>query len=199
MISVKKSKWIIGVITLIVFSIYFYKLVYLLYINTNCKNTVTDCIIAVASVITMLITGMGCYIAYIQLQKINATDSSRFLLELRDSFSEKRRWKIHKAIKNNSNGYLENHDTEVDDYLGLFEICEVMINKGTMTVKDFSIFYFYRLEYILGNNYILNKLVTEKASYWTNISKIFKRFPELKEEYYETPVQILFWEKIESE
>ena len=154
---------------------------------------------AIATCATAIIAFFTYRLARKQLKNINATDSSRFLLELRDSFSEKRRWRIHRAIKNNSNGYLKKNDTEVDDYLGLFEICEVMINKGTMTVVDFKNFYFYRLEYILDNSFILEKLLTEKASYWANFSKLFKRFPELKEEYYETPEQILFWEKIEDE
>ena len=198
----KKSKWIIGVITLIVFSIYFYKLVYLLYINTNCKNTVTDCIIAVASVITMLITGMGCYIAYIQLQKINATDFSRFLLELRESFSEKRRWKTHCAIRNKTQkdlDYLENHKAEVNYYFGLFEICEEMIERKTIPVETFKNFYLYRLEYMLSNTWVLKKLLDDDISYWPKLYKLMKRFPELKKDYYETSEQILFWEKIEDE
>lgn len=165
--------------------------------NADIANWITAIVTCVA---TSIAVG-ALVIAYKQLRRINATDSSRFLLELRDAFSKKHRWKVHCSIKANDNGlkYLYNHTAELDDYLGLFEICEVMISKGTMTVRDFSIFYLYRLEYILENNYILNKLVTEKTSYWINFSKLFKRFPELKEEYYETPEQILFWEKIESE
>ena len=167
--------------------------------------TVTKCICEaipqtdLANWITAIATCATAAVAWIQLRRINATDSSRFLLELRDSFSEKRRWKIHCAIRNHDNEFLKSNDASVDDYLGLFEICEVMIDKGTITVNDFKNFYFYRLEYILDNSFILEKLLNEKASYWRNISKLFKRFPELKEEYYETPEQILFWEKIEDE
>ena len=202
MTSVKKSKWIIGVATLITFSICFYKLVYILYINTSCKDSVTDCMIAIATVITMLITGIGCYIAYIQLRRINATDSSRFLLELRESFSEKRRWKIHRAIKNKTQkdmDYLEKHKVEVNDYLGLFEICEEMIERKTIHTETFRNFYLYRLEYLLSNSWVLKKLLDDDISYWPKLYKLMKRFPELKEEYYETPEQILFWERIEDE
>lgn len=202
MISVKKSKWIIGVIIFIAFSICFYKLVYFLYINTNCKNTVTDCIIAVATIITMLITGIGCCIAYIQLQKINATDFSRFLLELRESFSDKRRWKTHCAIRNKTLkdlDFLETHKAEVNDYLGLFEICEEMIERKTIPVETFKNFYLYRLEYMLSNTWVLKKLLDDDISYWPKLFKLMKRFPELKEDYYETSEQILFWEKIEDE
>ena len=160
--------------------------------GTEWITAIATCVAAVVAVGTLIV-------AYMQLKRINSTDSSRFLLELRDAFSEEKRWEVHRAIKDSSNGYLENHDIEVDDYLGLFEICEIMINKGTMTVEDFKNFYFYRLEYILDNSFILEKLLTEKAFYWANFSRLFKRFPELKEDYYKTPEQILFWEKVENE
>ena len=151
------------------------------------------------SIVTAVATCVAAAVACWQLNRINATDSSRFLLELRDAFSEKHRWEVHCAIKNKDNEYLKTHEPEVDDYLGLFEICEKMIEKGTITANDFSNFYLYRLEYILNNAFILEKFLNEKVLYWTSFSKLLKRFPGLKEECYKTPEQILFWEKVEDE
>lgn len=165
-----------------------------------CRADYWDKITAIASFITALVAVGTLIVAYIQLRSINATDSSRFLLELRDSFSEKRRWKIHRAIKNKAQkdlDYLENHKVEVNDYLGLFEICEEMIERQTIPEDTFRTFYLYRLEYMLGNTWILKKLLDDDISYWPKLYKLMNRFPELKEEYYEMPEQILFWEKIE--
>ena len=164
-----------------------------------CTN---DCGSSVADSITAIVAFLTCALAWWQLRRINATDSSRFLLELRESFSEKRRWKVHRAIRNKTAediSYLENHKAEVNDYLGLFEICEEMIERKTISVETFRNFYYYRLEYILDNPWIIKKLLDDDISYWPKLFKIMKRFPELKEDYYETPEQILFWEKIEDE
>ena len=141
-------------------------------------------------------------VAWWQLHRINKTDSSRFLLELRDSFSEKKRWKVHYAIKTNTETdaiYLKEHKTDVDDYLGLLEICEEMIERKTLSIDSFKNFYHYRLKYILRNTYMIKKLLNDDISYWPKLYKLINRFPDLRESYYQTPEQILLWERIENE
>jgi hypothetical protein len=155
----------------------------------------SDWITAIATLGTLIVAGW-------QLHKINATDSSRFLLELRESFSEARRWKIHCAIKNNTATdalYLQENKADVDDYLGLLEICEEMIERKTLSLKSFKNFYHYRLKYILRNDYMIKKLLDDDNAYWPKLYKLMNRFSDLKEAYYKTPEQIKFWEMIEDE
>lgn len=164
-----------------------------------CTN-ITDWITAIATCFTALAAFFTFFLARKQLYRISSTDSSRFLLELREAFSEERRWKVHYDIKNEivDKKYVDDNDTELNDYLGLFEICEEMISNGSLVQEVFKKLYYFRLECLLDCEPIV-KYLRESIEYWPNLINLFKRFPELKEDYYETPEQILFWEKIEDE
>ncbi|MBO7429879.1 MAG: hypothetical protein J6U56_02545 [Spirochaetia bacterium] len=150
--------------------------------------------------ITAISTFCAFCVAWYQLNKIKRTESSRFLLELRESFSEEKRWKIHCAIKNNTTTdaiYLQENKADVDDYLGLLEICEEMLERKTLSLDSFKNFYHYRLKYILRNDFMIKKLLDDDISYWPKLYKLMNRFPDLKDTYYKTQEQILFWERIE--
>lgn len=139
-------------------------------------------------------------VAWRQLRRINATDSSRFILELRDSFSEKRRWKVYRDMQGKliDTNYINANEVAVIDYLGMFEILEKMLELKSITIPIFKSFYYYRLKCILRCNAIV-KYIEEDDGYWDGLFRLLKRFPELKEEFYETPEQILLWEKVEDE
>ena len=127
----------------------------------------------------------ACSIAYSQLQRMNTTDSNRFLIELRNAFSEERRWKVHQAIYTNDNIYLADHLDDVNDYLGLFEICEEMIANKSLDQGVFEKLYLYRLRRIMSNEFVVNYL--EKTSEdWVNFYNLIKRFPKLKEKFNES-------------
>ena len=159
----------------------------------NWITAVATCFTALAAILTFLV-------ARKQLKKISNTDSSRFILELRNTFSEERRWNVYRAMQNKTldQKYIDNNEVAVIDYLGMFEILEKMLELKTISIPIFKSFYYYRLKCILGCNAII-KYIEEDDGYWDGLCRLFKRFPELKEEYYETPEQILFWEKIEDE
>lgn len=144
------------------------------------KSSTADCIIAIITLLT-------CFIAYIQLKKINTTDSSRFLLELRTAFSEGRRWTVHCDIKDGrvDDEYVKENGAKIDDYLGLFEICEEMIANGSLTKKTFKKLYYFRLECIIKCKAIVDYL---KGSYifWGNFYNLIKRFPKLEEKFNES-------------
>ena len=173
-------------------------------VNCICEEVactdIADWITAIATCAAALAAILTFFVARKQLNKIRYTDSSRFLMELRDSFSEKRRWKVHCDIKENrvDSNYINERNAEINDYLGLFEICEEMIANGSLDKVIFKKLYYFRLECIMDCAPLVEMIISG-ISYWSNLIKLFKRFPELKEDYYETPEQILFWEQIEDE
>lgn len=78
--------------------------------------------------IAQIITGLAAIIALIYtvcgFRKNNRISKSTFLLEIRDKFQEDKRFRIHNTLKKGDK--IENW-TDLDDYLGLFEVCEIMI------------------------------------------------------------------------
>lgn len=155
---------------------------------------------AIATCITAMTAVFTFNLARKQLYRITSTDSSRFILELRESFSEERRWKVYRDMQGKliDTIYINANEVAVIDYLGMFEILEKMLELKSITIPIFKSFYYYRLKCILGCNAII-KYIEEDDGYWDGLYRLFKRFPELKEKYCETPEQILFWEKIEDE
>ena len=172
------------------------KCLYELVCKTDCWGKIT----AIATCFTALAAVFTFFLARKQLYRISSTDSSRFLLELRGAFSEERRWNVYRAMQNKTldQEYIDDNEVEVIDYLGMFEILEKMLELKTITIPIFKSFYYYRLKCILGCNAIV-KYIEEDDGYWDGLCRLFKRFPELKEDYFETPEQILFWEKLEDE
>lgn len=56
-------------------------------------------------------------------------------MELRDKFQEDKRYKIHIALRDGEK--IENW-ADLDDYLGLFEVCEIMIKNKSIELHDFK-------------------------------------------------------------
>lgn len=64
---------------------------------------------------------------------------------------------------------------KVEDYMGLFEHCEIMLQRKLIDEETFKAIFSYRLRNILSNEQICRaKLVDEKAS-WENFLKLLKR------------------------
>ncbi|PKA10399.1 hypothetical protein CH372_19615 [Leptospira meyeri] len=131
--------------------------------------------------LAQLITGIIGICAFIfsfhQLKVSRITKKFEFILSLREIFNEQKKFKIHEALRN---GHSIPDWASLDEYLGVFEICEVMIHNKILDTQIFSDLYKYRLQNILSNEeIILNKLILEVES-WDNLYKLFKRiFPEI--------------------
>ena len=90
------------------------------------------------------------------------------LLLLRREFSDERRASVHDALAGDAwdRGVPDNRWRDIDDYLGLFEICAQMIRDRVITLKVFANFYEYRVHNILCKKEIIqSKLVDEQASW----------------------------------
>jgi len=64
---------------------------------------------------------------------------------------------------------------ELEDYMDLFEHCEILLKKKLIDEDTFKSIFSYRLQNIIANNTIVGaKLVCEKY-YWGDFIKLLKR------------------------
>ena len=134
--------------------------------------------------LAQIFAGIAATIALIytslQFKKNSRIAKGQFLLDLREKFSEDRRYEIHLALRNNQ-PITDWHALE--DYLGLFEICEIMIRNNTIELDDFSSLYRYRLQNILiAKSVVLMKFVRGCRSYKNFYSLIRRCFPNKRNE-----------------
>lgn len=115
----------------------------------------------------------------LQLQSSNKVSRATFWLELEKMFSKFD--KIHCALRpggewNEEKEFDVNEWSEIEDYMGLFEHCELMIEDGVIDESRFKEIYLYRLQNILHNSEIVqSKLIHEQES-WVNFISLLNRF-----------------------
>jgi len=77
--------------------------------------------------------------------------------------------------KENTGPENANDWVKVEDYMGLFEHCEIMLEKKLIDWKTFKAIFSYRLHNIVANKSIVKeKLINEKA-YWQHFIKLCNR------------------------
>ncbi|MHC4119525.1 MAG: hypothetical protein ACYSWO_18670 [Planctomycetota bacterium] len=65
---------------------------------------------------------------------------------------------------------------ELEDYMGLFEHCEIMMNLGLIDGQTFSDIFAYRLRNIAGNPQICDKKLRQEAESWQRFLSLLQRF-----------------------
>lgn len=68
---------------------------------------------------------------------------------------------------------LEDYESELDDYLGLFEVACAMLKNGNLDEDMFFESYSYRLEYINSVKFISNK-IKPKNNYWKLLQELIQ-------------------------
>jgi len=116
-------------------------------------------------------------------QKSNNISKSTFLLELREKFGTERRHEVHKILRN---GEIIEDWSDLDDYLGLFEVCEMMIKNRTIELQDFEKLYKHRLGNILHNEKVVFCKLVEEFDNWDDLYSLLCRcFPQCRQEFNE--------------
>jgi hypothetical protein len=114
------------------------------------------------------------------LRQTKKIEEGKFLIELRKMFAQHDH--VHYKLRNGGEWTIGNNpipdETEewakIDSYLGLFELCEILIQNGSLSQDHFSSQYKYRLENIIASNQIVLKIRDER-NYWTNLFRIINR------------------------
>jgi hypothetical protein len=126
-----------------------------------------------------------------ELDEGNKTSNAQFLIDLRNMFATPERMKIHRIIQKENNEeeikkYTPQNDDQdgreeqLDDYLGLFEFCKILIDKGSLSEEDFLTFYRYRLHNILVSDALLNKFKEEQSDWGKFFDLIYSIKGELE-------------------
>jgi len=64
----------------------------------------------------------------------------------------------------------------VDDYMGLFEHCEIMIQNHLLDWHTFDRIYSYRLSNIIDNEMIVRAKLIDEAPYWKDFQSLLRRW-----------------------
>lgn len=129
---------------------------------------------------TAIVAFLGFVFAYFKLRKSNRISESSFLIKLRNSFSKHR--KVHRNLeeggkwhKDGANKSIKKREwVRVYAYIGLFELCNMMLDKGLIDMDIFSSQYRYRIENILNNESIVQKIIDDKE-YWKEFIQLTKK------------------------
>ena len=153
------------------------------------------CSSSIADWATAIIALSGFLVAFFKLRKSNKIAESTFWVKLRDSFrkhnkvhrklEEKGKWrkKSKKLPKGNKDW------VSVYAYLGQLELCNKMIDNGLIDLETFKTQYKYRIENILSNERIVQKIIDDKE-YWKEFIRLTKKMKDLY-----NPLQSIEFEK----
>ena len=64
----------------------------------------------------------------------------------------------------------------LEDYMGLFEHCEIMMNSGLVDVQTFSDIFVYRLHNIVANRTIVDAKLRKEEKMWGKFLALLRRF-----------------------
>ena len=137
-----------------------------------------------ASIFTILgvvIAAVALIFTACQVHKNTLVNRGQFWLELEKMFSQHD--KVHMNLRPGGKWSSEGTGPEnvkewvkVEDYMGLFEHCEIMLQKKLIDEDTFGAIFSYRLQNIVDNKQIVQaKLVDERES-WDKFNKLLKRY-----------------------
>lgn len=134
----------------------------------------------IATIIGILIATVALSHTACQINQNTKISRGQFWLELEKMFSQHD--KIH--IKLRSGGAWANNDTgpksnqewaEVEDYMGLFEHCELMLRQRLIDWETFEAIFAYRLRNIAANKIIVEAKLMRERQFWQVFIRLLKR------------------------
>lgn len=145
-------------------------------------NTLSHCnifsdMLPFATLITA-IAALGALGFYnLQLFQTKRINRANFWLQLKQLFFEPSRFDIHIRIMENGLGdkISEKDSAIIDDYLGIFEICLLMINENVIDLGTFKTIYKYRLDYILRNELVVKEKLISEGKYYKKLFDLYSK------------------------
>lgn len=121
-----------------------------------------------------------CYSAW-QLRRTRLIEQGRFMLELERMSARYDR--VHALLRTGGNWHAGKGAPEsvadwclVEDYMGFFEHCELLLRDNTIEPNGFKSLYGYRIENILMHPLIVKVKLTNEREYWSLFHSICDRF-----------------------
>ena len=135
--------------------------------------TFKDCV-DIAQIITGIAAVFALIISIASLCRSNKISKGTFLLELSDKFRDDKRRNIHDKLQENKK-IMDEEEVDLDDYLGLFEVCEIMMKHNSIEQNDFKKLYEYRLQNFLCNEEEVYKKLVQEWDKWDILYELLKR------------------------
>jgi len=118
-------------------------------------------------------------ISIIQINNNSKFNQANFWLTLRDNFNTEDRKKVHEDLRNAKWEEIvpkENKDfIKIEDYMGLFEVCERMLERKIIDEKMFVSLYEYRIYNFKSNNALLKRMLIFEYYDWKNFYNLLAR------------------------
>ena len=115
-----------------------------------------------------------------QLRRTRLIEQGRFMLEL-ERMSEKHD-PIHTRLRRSGDWHGSAGGPKtlqewvaVDDYMGFFEHCELLLKAGTLKTQAFKSLYGYRVENIAANPVLVRAKLIQEKEYWLEFLDLCKR------------------------
>lgn len=121
----------------------------------------------IQSASTILIAIFAFLFSIYQFIKGYKINSGVFLIQLRELFLEEKKYQLHLELRNKPS-YTPKDWSIVDDYLGTFEVVNIMIKRGALDKRNIKDLYGYRIANIIKNQNIFEKKLVLEFKSWKN-------------------------------
>jgi hypothetical protein len=143
------------------------------------------------------LTGVGAIGALIfygfQQSQNKRASRSNFWLKLEELFSDSRRDTVHMKIMDKKFGEKLNEEDSsyIDDYLGILEICLIMLKQKVIDMDTFKAIYKYRLEYLIDYEMIVKEKLIKEGNYYKKLFELFSMVSGDKgwEDFWKTKIE----------
>ena len=134
---------------------------------------------------TLLVTTFGGLAAWHQIKKNTDANTATFWLELRKMFESHAETHIAFRTGGKWTGEKAPQDAkgwaEVEAYMGLFEHCERLMQKGLIDEDTFMDIYSYRIENIISSEAVLKHKLEAEKMYWRTFVALTERIQRYKD------------------
>ena len=133
-----------------------------------------------ATALTLPIGLVAVIVALISQRQTVHVARGDFLIRLRDAIQTHN--EVHLALRPGgkwSNGHSCPQSAEewakIDAYMGFFETCEILMQRGALDQSDFTSSFGYRVSNILANKDVVQAKLVNERQYWLKFIKAAKR------------------------
>lgn len=134
-----------------------------------------DSIELIANIITIIglpLAAIGLCFTYKTIEQSKKIEEAKFWLQLRTDFF--RYNYIHEKLLTNNKWNSNDDIVGLYGYLGQFELCNSMLEAGIVSLSTFKSQYKYRLEILLENESVKDRLIDENE-HWKDFKKLLEK------------------------
>ena len=143
-------------------------------------------LVGIATLVLVIVTGVGVYLAWGQLRQARTIARADLLVKLHEQFCSGERYQnVIRKIENKELSIDRTHLTDdisnLDMYLGFFEIVKHSIDEGVVNIRRAQRLFCY---YILKARYCapINKYISDTSDYWIDFRDLAEQMIPFEQE-----------------